>query len=118
LICVLSHQFLTQLPRRLQDAIIANCGNYIVFRIGAQDAEVMAAELGIENTRTLSDTSNFAAWAKLLHHGNPTEAFALDTVLPNPQAQGRAAAVIAHTLARHTRDRATVEEMVARQLSD
>ena len=41
---VLSHQHLSQLPRRLQDAIVANCGNYVVFRIGAQDADMMAAE--------------------------------------------------------------------------
>jgi hypothetical protein len=117
LICVLAHQHLSQLPRRLQDAIIANCGNYVVFRIGAQDAETMAAELGIENARTLSDTSNFSAWVKLLVGGNPTEAFYLDAALPDPPAQGRASAVIAHTRARHTRERAAVKRMIARQLA-
>jgi hypothetical protein len=116
LMCVLAHQHLSQLPRRLQDAIIANCGNYVVFRIGSQDTDLMAAELGIENARTLSDTSNFAAWAKLLHHGNPTEAFYLDTQLPEPPAHGRAAAVIAHTRARHARERAAVERMIVQQL--
>jgi type IV secretory system conjugative DNA transfer VirD4/TraG family protein len=118
LMCVLAHQHLSQLPQRLQDSIIANCGNYIVFRIGAQDTEVVAAELGIDNARTLSDTSNFAAWAKLLHHGNPTEAFYLDTQLPDPPANGRGDAVIAHTRARHTRERAVVERMIARQLEE
>lgn len=118
LICVLSHQFLSQLPRRLQDAIIANCGNYVVFRIGAQDAVTLAAELGIENAETLSDTSNFSAWAKLLAHGNPTTAFPLDTTVPEPPDQGRAAAVVAHTRARHTRERAAVEQMITRQLAN
>ncbi len=118
LMCVLAHQYLSQLPRRLQDAIIANCGNYLVFRIGAQDANIMAAELGIENARTLSDTSNFSAWVKLLQNGNPTDAFFLETQVPEPPAFGRAAAVIAHTRARHTRDRAAVESMILRQLED
>lgn len=118
LMCVLAHQHLSQLPRRLQDAIIANCGNYVVYRIGSQDADVMAAELGIENARTLSDTSNFAAWAKLLVGGNPTDAFPLDTTLPEPMAHGRAGAVIAHTRARHTRTRATVERIITRQLNE
>jgi len=118
LMCVLAHQHLSQLPRRLQDAIIANCGNYVVFRIGAQDAEIMARELGIENARALCDTANFGAWAKLLAHGNPTDAFPLQTHIPAPPAQGRAAAVIAHTRARHTRERTAVEKMIVRQLID
>jgi hypothetical protein len=116
LMCVLAHQYLSQLPRHLRDAIIANCGNYIVFRIGAQDGDLMAAELGIENARALGDTSNFAAWVKLLKNGNPTDAFLLETEVPRPPAYGRAAAVIAHTRARHTRERALVERMVAQQL--
>jgi hypothetical protein len=78
----------------------------------------MAAELGIENARTLSDTSNFSAWAKLLAGGNPTEPFYLNTHPPEPPAQGRAGAVIAHTRARHTRERAAVEQMITRQLEE
>jgi hypothetical protein len=118
LMAVLAHQHLSQLPQRLQDAIIANCGNYFVFRIGAQDAETMAAELGIETARTLSDTRNFSAWVKLLAGGNPTEAFYLDTQLPAPPAHGRGDAVIAHTRARHTRERAAAENVIMRQLED
>jgi hypothetical protein len=118
LMCVLAHQHLSQLPRRLQDSIMANCSNQVVFRIGAHDTDVMAAELGIENARTLSDTSNFSAWAKLLVGGNPTEAFYLETQPPDPPAHGRADAVIAHTRARHTRDRAAVERMIMRQLEE
>jgi hypothetical protein len=79
---------------------------------------VIAAELGIENARTLCDTSNFAAWAKLLQDGTPTDAFLLHTDVPEPPEHGRAAAVVAHTLARHTRERAAVESMVARQLGE
>jgi hypothetical protein len=118
LMCVLAHQHLSQLPRLLQDAIIANCGNYVVFRIGAQDADLLAAELGIENARTLADTGNFSAWTKLLLRGTPTEAFHLDTRLPQPPAQRRIEAVIAHTRARHTRQRTAVERMILRQLEE
>jgi hypothetical protein len=116
LMCVLSHQHLSQLPRRLQDSIIANCGNFIVFRIGAHDAEIMSAELGIDNARALSDARNFTAWAKLLQYGNPTDAFALDTHLPQPLVSERGVGVIAHTRARHTRDRSAVERIIQQQL--
>jgi hypothetical protein len=116
LTCVLGHQHLSQLPRRMQDSVIANCGNFIVFRIGAQDARVLGPELGIENAITLSDTRNFSAWCKLLQDGNPTDPFLLENTLPEPSAASRAAAVIAHTRARHTRPRWQVERMIMRQL--
>jgi hypothetical protein len=54
----------------------------------------------------------------MLMNGNPSEAFYMDTHLPDPPAQGRADAVIAHTRARHTRDRAAVERMITRQLEE
>ena len=50
-------------------------------------------------------------------HG-PTDAFYVDTQLPYPPAQDRAAPVIAHTRARHTRERASVEDMIVRQLEE
>lgn len=43
LLLVLAHQYLEQLPQSLQRAILANCGSFIVMRIGAKDASVMAA---------------------------------------------------------------------------
>lgn len=115
---VLAHQYLEQVPEVMRHAIIANCGSFITFRVGAYDAKVMAAELGIENERTLSDTANFSAWAKLLQGGNPTDPILLRTIVPEPPATGRSAAVIAHTRARHTRERARVERLIARQLHD
>jgi hypothetical protein len=105
LLCVLAHQHLSQLPQRLQDAIIANCGSYIVFRVGSQDAPLLAAELGIDNARTLSDTAYFSAWTRLLRDGTPTDAILMETAFPEPPAYGRGPAVIAHTRARHTRTR-------------
>jgi len=115
---VVAHQYLQQLPESLQNAIMANCGSFFVFRVGAYDAKVLAAELGIENEQALSDTRNFSAWVKLLQNGNPTDPFVLDTLIPTPPAFGRANAVIAHTRARHTRERERVEHSIARQLRD
>jgi hypothetical protein len=100
----------------LQQAILANCGSFIVFRVGAYDAKVMAAELGIENAQALSDTGNFQAWVKLLQNGVPTDAFLMCTRMPDLPEQGRAAAVRAHTRARHTRERRRVEESVREQM--
>lgn len=115
---VLAHQFLNQLPDKVKDAIIHNCGSFIVFRIGGQDAKVMADELDIDNERTLSDTRNFSAWARLLLDGNPSDALYLETVVTDPPAIDRARQVIAHTRARHTRERASVEQSIVHQMRD
>ena len=110
----LAHQFLGQLPIPLKQAVLGNVGSLIVFRIGAEDAEKVASELGIHSPSALTDLSNFTAWAKLMTSGNPTEAIHLDTTYPEILHHGRAAAVIARTRARHARPRAAVEDKIAR----
>lgn len=115
LMLVVAHQYLEQLPRPLQHAILANCGSFVAFRIGSNDTRMMAAELAIDNERTLSDTANFHAWVKLLQNGMPSDAFYMTTVTPTPPEKGRTGAVRAHTRSRHTRDRLAVEHDVRRQ---
>lgn len=116
LMLVLAHQYLKQLPDTLQHAILANCGSFVVFRVGVHDAEVMGAEFGFDNVHTLSDTGNFRAWVKLLRNGEPDDPMLVNMHMPEPPTQGRAAAVIAHTRARHTRTRPSVEALIRRQL--
>lgn len=110
------HQYLRQLPDTVREAVIGNCGSLIAFRIGADDAKVIAAEFDIEPPNTLSNTRNFTAWARILENGQPSEAFLLHTELIAPPAEGRKAAVAAHTRARHCRCRAAVERSILQQL--
>ena len=58
-----------QLPALLRQAVIGNAGSIVAFRIGAEDAPLIASELGIDNAMTLTDTANFSAWAKLVRDG-------------------------------------------------
>lgn len=116
LMLVVAHQYLEQLPRSLQQAILANCGSFIAFRIGSLDSRVMARELGIQNQETLSDTANYHAWVKLLQNGVPSDAFYMRTVVPTPPERGRRNGVRVHTRARHTRTRLDVEQSVRQQI--
>lgn len=113
---VLAHQFLGQLPDLLRQAVIGNAGSIVAFRLGAEDANLIADELGIDNTSTLTDTANFAAWLKLLHHGSLTDPHCLQTLPPEPVI-GRFDAVRNRTRARYARPRATVESKIARFLA-
>jgi len=114
----LAHQYLAQVPDDVREAIIGNCGSTIAFRVGAEDARVLAPELDVELPTALSDTRNYAAWARVLERGQPSDAFLLQTEEPTPPATGRTSRVIAHTRARHCRPRQRVEHEISRQLVD
>jgi hypothetical protein len=113
---VLAHQFLSQLPFDVRESVIGNCGTSVVFRVGAEDARKLAAELDIENHATLASTPNYQCWVKLLQGGAPTDAFLMDTTPVEPPVTGRKPAVVAHTQARHTRMRAAVERRILAQV--
>jgi hypothetical protein len=110
----LAHQFLGQLPPPLRQAVLGNVGSLVAFRVGAEDAEKFAAELGIESPSALTDLANFTAWAKLMRDGNPSDPIRIDTAFPDTERPGRARAIIARTRARHARPRASVEDKIAR----
>ncbi|MGH8335745.1 MAG: TraM recognition domain-containing protein, partial [Gammaproteobacteria bacterium] len=112
-----AHQFLGQLPPLLRKAVLGNAGSLIAFRIGAEDAEVLAPELGIASPSALCELSNYQAWARLIHDGNPTDPFRLNTAYPRLDF-GRADAVVSRTRARYTRPRAKVEAEIDRFISN
>jgi hypothetical protein len=110
----LAHQFLGQLPPLLRKAVLGNTGSLVVFRIGAEDAEALAPELGLGSPSALCDLPNYEAWARLIRDGNPTDSFHLATEAPEIGTAGHTAAVIARTHARYTRPRAKVEAAINR----
>jgi len=116
LMIVTANQFMAQLPESMQKALIANCGSFVIFRVGSHDSALMAKEFGLENASTLSETPNFHAWVRLLENGNPTDPFIMKTLVPEAPAQGRKSAVVAHTRARHTRAIEKVERSIHAQL--
>ena len=109
---VLAHQFLGQLPDLLRQAVIGNAGSIVAFRIGAEDAPLIANEFGIENHFALTDTANYSAWTKLICDGVPTNARSIDTLPPDPTAAGSLDLVRNRTRARYARPRAIVEKRI------
>lgn len=41
---ILAHQFMSQVDRRLQDAVLGNVGTIVSFRVGSRDAEILTRE--------------------------------------------------------------------------
>lgn len=111
---VLANQFLAQLPQALRDAVLGNIGTLIVFRVGASDAEILAAELDVKMPSALTDKGNFEAWVKLLRNGSPTGAIPIRT-LPARVTSGSLPLVASRTRARYGQPRHRVEQAIARR---
>ena len=112
----LGHQYLGQLPLQLRQAVLGNTGSVISFRVGAEDAPLLASHIGIENQSALKDLANFRAIGKFLTAGTPSEPKFL-TMLAAPKAiNHRPHKLIANSRIRFGRDRATIEAKVAKFL--
>jgi hypothetical protein len=109
---VAANQTISQLPEGLQQAVFGNAGTLVVFRVGAHDAKRLAGELGMSSPATLTQTSNYQAWIKLMRGGAPLEARVIDMFAPPPPG-ARFAQVVAFAHARHMMPRQPVEERIA-----
>ena len=79
--------------------MLGNVGTVLSFRIGAEDAPLIAKELGLHNAATLTDTGNFRAWVKTLYNGVPTDPHHVKMREPESLRLGRLAAVKSRTAA-------------------
>ena len=64
-----ANQYLEQLTEQTRAALLGNAGSMIVFRIGAQDAAILARELSPLDPAELMTLSVGDAWCRLLDHG-------------------------------------------------
>jgi hypothetical protein len=80
---VLAHQYLTQLDPSIKDAILGNVGTIIVFRIGAQDAEVFAQEFAPQFSLTdFTNLPNYHIYLKMMIDGVLSQPFSAVTLPP------------------------------------
>lgn len=105
----LGHQYLAQLPESLRHAVLGNSGSFISFRVGAADAKLIAAHLGLENEKALEGLSNFSAWGKFLVDGTPTDPLFLKMLPPPKAINHRIAKLIRNSRIRFGNDRSKIE---------
>jgi hypothetical protein len=72
----IAHQFIAQLPTSIKEAVFGNAGTLISFRIGSEDAEVLAKHMAPNFTSTdLIGIENLRAVIRPLINGQPARAF-------------------------------------------
>jgi hypothetical protein len=80
---VLAHQYLTQLEPNIRDAILGNVGTVIIFRIGANDAEIFAQEFAPEFKQSdFTNLPNYHIYLKMMINGKISSPFSAVTLPP------------------------------------
>lgn len=111
----LSHQFIEQLPRQVQQAVLGNVGTLICFKIGHFDAEIMEKAFGKEFlARQLVDLGRYEIAIQLSENGESRYPFHARTLAPIEASVGKKAKLIARSRERFSTPRAVVEEKLNR----
>jgi len=101
----LSHQLTKQLDPATYHAVIGNCGTLLSFRVGMEDAELLAPAFskhpGQLTPADLCNLPNYTAYARLLIDGHPSNPFSLRTLPPDPVAFDEERAAIVRLTSRH-----------------
>ncbi|MEK7557690.1 MAG: TraM recognition domain-containing protein [Patescibacteria group bacterium] len=84
---IIAHQYLGQLGKNqdtsIKDAVFGNVGTWILFKIGTEDAEVMAKEFApVFNQYDLINIEKYTAYVKLLIDNTGSRPFSMSTIWP------------------------------------
>jgi len=81
---VLAHQYLAQLDLPIRSAILGNAGTIISFRVGMEDAEILAKEFYPEFTPVdLVSLPNYSIYLRLMVDGKVSNPFSAETLQPS-----------------------------------
>jgi hypothetical protein len=112
----LANQYLAQVDEPVAAAVFGNVGSVFSFQVGAQDAELLAEQLGGQVTAAdLLAVPRYEAYLRLLVDGQPSRAFSVHTMAAqhagNPQ---RAEIIRRRSQNRYGRPLRDVESEIAR----
>ncbi|MBI5511436.1 MAG: type IV secretion system DNA-binding domain-containing protein [Deltaproteobacteria bacterium] len=114
---VLAHQHLAQLDEGLTSALLGNCGTLVTFRVGAEDAGLLAREFSPElDAEDLVRLDRYQIALRLAVDGLTTRPFTATTLPPVGEVHGRAELLRRLSRERYGRDRARVDAEVVEDL--
>jgi len=113
---ILAHQGLSQVDTSITDAVFANCGTFISFRVGANDAPKLMKQFGLGNEAALIDLPNFHAWHRPLSNGAPGSTTQITTSPPGSALHNNANELISYSTRRFGRHYEGVNKDVTRFL--
>ncbi len=121
---IMAHQFISQLgiekegssanDTKMKDAVFGNTGTMICFRIGVEDAEIMAKEFApVFNDFDVINIERFNAYVKLMIDGSASRPFNMQTYPKPPGANPELASLIRNlSNLKHGKPRSEIEEEI------
>ncbi len=115
---IIAHQYMGQLTggkegaqdAKIRDAVLGNAGTMVSFRIGVEDAEIMAKEFApIFSEYDVINIEQYTCYLKLLVDNQSTKAFNMHTYPPIKGDPAIAEAIKQLSRLKYGRDRAIVE---------
>lgn len=114
---VVAHQHLAQLDDALRAALLGNCGTLIAFRVGAEDAELLAREFEPElNAADLVRLDRYQVAMRLAVDALTTRPFTATTLPPRDAGESRVELLRRLSGERYGRDLTQVEAEIAEDL--
>ncbi len=78
---LLAHQYLHQLEPDIRHAVLGNAGTLIAFRVGSEDAPLLAKELQPKfEVLDLINLPNYSIYLKLMIDGTPSPPFSARSI--------------------------------------
>lgn len=111
----IGHQYFDQLVPSVKAAVLGNVGSIVAFRVGADDAAVLAEEFGDIAPGLLRDLTRGQVVVRLSDATQVSQAFR-GVVEPGQFSSGRAEQILAKSRRSFSRDRAAVERNIGRWL--
>ncbi len=78
----LTNQYFAQLPKKIQTAILGNCGTLLAFQVGQEDAEMLEREFQPFDKQDLANLDKYNFYLKLMINGQTSQAFSGVSVPP------------------------------------
>lgn len=119
---ILAHQFLAQLTKNnntsVKDAVFGNVGTLITYRIGVDDAEVIAKQMApVVTEYDLINMPKYTCYIKLLIDNQNPPAFNFNPILPEKGNYELARSIKDLSRLRYGRDRMVVENEIQSRIA-
>ncbi len=112
---IIAHQYIEQLSEEVQAAVFGNVGTLVCFRVGATDAEFLAAEFMPTFDETdLVNLAKYDIYLRLMINGVASDPFSATTLPPISARTANADKVISVSRERYANKRAIVEDKIKR----
>ena len=110
---VLAHQYLEQLDEKLRAAVFGNVGTIISFRVGVEDAKLLAREFYPSFSETdLANLPNHSIYLKLLIDGAPSQAVSRGHSAAGTKEKSHKAEIITLSRTHYAKPRRVAEQEI------